>query len=308
MAEALAGAGKSPGWAPAAFMRESGLAFSQSNGELPIAVVAAHAPGDHGISFMKNRLPHGVDASGTSRHHMVCVTLAAEGSITNRVEHQSKTFVATTGSVAVVPEGASCASRGTGAMASFTMLIPGETLAFAMVERGKAGGRVVERLSGEDMVLLRLGHLLARQVSEGFVDDPLGWYELTDAVVQRLIDAHLSQPVAPGRGYLSPRSLARVIDCIHANIERPLGVNDIADAAQQGWSHFPRLFRRSTGLSPHQYVIRVRLGRAIELMRSTRLPMAEVAVRCGFADQSHLCRWVRRVYGVTPSQFADGRR
>jgi AraC family transcriptional regulator len=302
------GSSEAIGWATSAFTRESGLSISQSNGDVPIAVLSAHAPGDHGISFMKNHLAQGVDASGTSLHHMICLTLATEGSITTRVEHKSETFVPTVGTIALIPEGASCASNGTGAMSSFIVMIPKETLAFATIERGKAGARVVERLSGEDMALLRLGHLLARQVSEGFVDDPLAWYELTDAVVHRLIDAHLSEPVAPSRGRLSPRTLARVIDCIHANIEQPLGANDIADAAQQSWSHFPRLFRRSTGLSPYQYVIKVRLKHAIALLHLTRLSIAEVAVRSGFADQSHLCRWVRRMYGVTPSQFTDRRR
>jgi hypothetical protein len=223
--------GESAGWPTSAFTRESGLSVSQSNGDVPIAVLSAHAPGDHGISFMENHFPQGMDASGTSLHHILGLALATGGSITTKVEHKSETFVPTVGTIALIPEGASCASRGTGAMSSFIMMIPKETLAFATVERGKAGARVVERLSGEDMALLWLGRLLARQVSEGFVDDPLCWYELTDAVVHRLIDAHLSEPVAPSRGRLSPRSLARVIDCIHANIERPLGVNEIADAA-----------------------------------------------------------------------------
>jgi AraC family transcriptional regulator len=292
-------------WARAAFTRESGLSISQSNGDIPKTILAAHAPGDHGISFMENLLPQGVDASGTCLHHMICLTLATKGSITTRVEHMSETFIPTVGTLALIPEGARCASRGTGAMRSFTMMIPKETLAFAMVERDKAGACVIERLSGEDLTLLALGHQLARQVSEGFVDDPIAWYELTDMVVHRLIDAHLSEPVAPGRGRLSPQTLARVIDCIHANIERPLGVNDIADAAEQSWSHFPRLFRRSTGLSPYQYVIKVRLKAAIAILQSTRLSIAEVAVRTGFADQSHLCRWVRRVYGVAPSLVTD---
>jgi hypothetical protein len=171
---------------------------------------------------MENLLPQGVDVSGTNLHHMICLTLATEGSITTRVEHMSETFIPTVGTLALIPAGARCASKGTGAMRSFTMMIPKETLAFAMVERGKAGACLIERLSGEDWTLLELGHQLARRVSEGFVDDPIAWYELTDMVVHRLIDAHLSEPVAPSRGRLSPETLARVIDCIHANLERYL--------------------------------------------------------------------------------------
>jgi AraC family transcriptional regulator len=94
-----------------------------------------------------------------------------------------------------------------------------------------------------------------------------------------------------------------VIECIHANIDRSIGVNELADAAQQSWSHFPRLFRRSTGLSPYQYVVKVRLQRAIGLLRTTKLSMTAVAAHAGFADHAHFCRWLRRMYGVSPTQL-----
>jgi AraC family transcriptional regulator len=64
------------------------------------------------------------------------------------------------------------------------------------------------------------------------------------------------------------------------------------------------VFAQAVGVSPHRYIVRMRLERAVELMRARRSGLAEIAACTGFADQSHLSRWVRRVYGVSPSQVA----
>ena len=67
--------------------------------------------------------------------------------------------------------------------------------------------------------------------------------------------------------------------------------------------HFARLFKRSTGSAPHQYVLQQRIERAASLLRSTPLPIAEIAHRCGFNDQSHLANSFKRMHGQSPSAF-----
>jgi AraC family transcriptional regulator len=163
---------------------------------------------------------------------------------------------------------------------------------------------LVERLKGEDPILFWLAGLLAQQAAEGFADGPLAWYELSNAVTDRLIDSHLSRAPKSQRGILGERALSRVIECIHANAERELSVDMLADAAQQSRSHFPRLFRCTVGLSPYQYVVKVRLERAISLLRTGRLSIAVIAAETGCADQSHMCRWMRRAYGGSPIRLA----
>jgi AraC family transcriptional regulator len=59
----------------------------------------------------------------------------------------------------------------------------------------------------------------------------------------------------------------------------------------------------SVGITPHRWVVHLRLRRAIELVREGRSGLAEIAARTGFADQSHLSRWVRRVNGVSLTQL-----
>jgi AraC family transcriptional regulator len=67
--------------------------------------------------------------------------------------------------------------------------------------------------------------------------------------------------------------------------------------------HFTRLLTRFVGVSPHRYVVHLRWQRVVELVRHVRSGLADVAVRTGFADQSHLTRWVRRVHGVSLTEL-----
>ncbi|TMJ54198.1 MAG: helix-turn-helix transcriptional regulator [Alphaproteobacteria bacterium] len=64
------------------------------------------------------------------------------------------------------------------------------------------------------------------------------------------------------------------------------------------------MFTRSAGMTPHRWVMHLRLQRAIELICEGRSSLAEIAARTGSADQSHLSRWVRRVHGVSLTQLA----
>jgi AraC family transcriptional regulator len=107
----------------------------------------------------------------------------------------------------------------------------------------------------------------------------------------------------PG-GVLPRHKLRAVIDYIHEHLDAELSLDHLAAVAHVSPYHFARLFKNSTGLPPHQYVIARRVERAKELLRDReRLPLAEVAAEVGFADQSHFTRHFKRLVGVTPRRF-----
>ena len=68
-------------------------------------------------------------------------------------------------------------------------------------------------------------------------------------------------------------------------------------------NYFARLFKQTTGITPHQYVIRCRIERAKELIQRGNLPLIEIATQVGFLDQSHLNRHFKRLVGVTPKTY-----
>jgi AraC family transcriptional regulator len=108
----------------------------------------------------------------------------------------------------------------------------------------------------------------------------------------------------PRPGGLSARALKRATDYIGDNLASgALSLEGIASEAGYSPHHFSRLFRESTGLPPHQYVIRERVERAKDLLLRGH-PVGEATRRVGFSDQSHLSRHFKRFYGVTPASFA----
>ena len=126
---------------------------------------------------------------------------------------------------------------------------------------------------------------------------------LATALATHLLRNHGASPqaVPDGRGGLPRSALRRVTEFVNDNLATDLGLSEMAGVANLSRYHFSRQFKRSTGLSPHQYVIQRRVKRARELLSNTDLPVGDVASAVGFTHQSHLAQHVRRHFGVAPS-------
>ena len=107
------------------------------------------------------------------------------------------------------------------------------------------------------------------------------------------------------KGGLSPQKLKLVTSYINDNLAKELSLKELAAIAQLSQHHFCRAFKRATGLSPYQYVIRQRVERAKRLLKQGSMPLADIAVSCGFNHQSHLHRHFKRLTGVTPLIWLD---
>jgi AraC family transcriptional regulator len=174
-----------------------------------------------------------------------------------------------------------------------------------MVELDAAGFGEPELLLGlrqdlhfRDDELAGVLRAMAREIDEGCPHGALYAQSLSVAVLQRVARGHgLSRPE---RGTLTPRQLARVGELIaDAGSVNPT-LDELAAAAGYSKAQFARLFRRSTGTSPHRYVLQWRLEQAHGLIATTTMPLAEVASATGFASQSHLNDAFLRRYGCTP--------
>jgi AraC family transcriptional regulator len=101
---------------------------------------------------------------------------------------------------------------------------------------------------------------------------------------------------------LTQRQLQSVRDYILEHLVKDLSVDEVASVAGISPSHFRVLFRQSIGLPVHKYVIKCRVERAVELLSNGSVKICEVALKSGFADQSHMSRCIRRVIGLTPAE------
>jgi AraC family transcriptional regulator len=102
---------------------------------------------------------------------------------------------------------------------------------------------------------------------------------------------------------LTHQQMRRVIDFVHDHLSLDLSLEELAE--QTGFSayHFARLFRQTTGESPHQFVLRQRVERAQCLLKERDLPLVHIALESGFASQSHLTQVFKRYLGLTPRVY-----
>lgn len=126
------------------------------------------------------------------------------------------------------------------------------------------------------------------------------------SIVRRSIQRH--RPAAkPTRGGLSPFCLRRVTAEIDARIDQQIHVADLARIAGLSTKHFARSFRRCTGTSPHQCILLRRVEAVARMLTTTPDSSAQIALACGFADQSHMTATFRKITGMTPGAFRRAR-
>ena len=105
------------------------------------------------------------------------------------------------------------------------------------------------------------------------------------------------------RIHLSPVRLARVIDYVDANLHREITLSELAGVAQLSPFHFSRVFKRATGDAPYHFVCMRRLDRASQLLAEGTMPLAELALACGFSSQAHFTAAFSKFRGISPGRF-----
>jgi AraC family transcriptional regulator len=105
------------------------------------------------------------------------------------------------------------------------------------------------------------------------------------------------------RGGLAPWQEKRAMEILDANLAGEVSPTSLARECGLSASYFARAFRKSTGMAPHQWLLKRRVERAREAMRNTNASLADIALTCGFADQSHFTRVFSKVSGVSPGTW-----
>ena len=120
----------------------------------------------------------------------------------------------------------------------------------------------------------------------------------------QLLREYSSSRMPPEKRYvngLTNRKLSIVLDLIENDLAEDLSLKILANAAGLSEYHFLRMFKQSTGYTPHQYVINQRIERAKELLQKTDMSVTEIAYLLGFSTPAHFTHHFRRKTGVTPS-------
>ena len=160
-------------------------------------------------------------------------------------------------------------------------------------------------IGANDRVLAALGSAVLpafeypHQVKQLFIDS-----------VARAVVAHVAQSFGgmqvgarPLRGGLAPWQERRAKEIMDANLAGEISLDELAKQCGLSSSHFSRAFRQSAGTPPHRWLLRQRVEKAKRLLRDRQSSLSEVALACGFADQSHLTRVFTKLSGASPAAW-----
>ncbi len=216
-----------------------------------------------------------------------------------------------TGAICIQSDGALNAPRWHTPMLFATASIPPSMVAAALLERTPTAGTTfakrhcIQDPRAHDFITSLVAELSAPT-------EPLYAEALAHGFLLHLLGTHgqglhLGRNKKP-RGRLHPTHLRNVLELIHTELGGDLSLQRIASSCGYSPFQFARLFKATTGLAPHAFVLRLRLERARERLRSGSASVAEVALAMGFFDQAHFTSVFRRAFGVTPGAFVKEAR
>ena len=172
--------------------------------------------------------------------------------------------------------------------------------------RNVGNSQLVPTFQLRDTRIEAIGWAVKADLESDTPSDPLYIDLLANALAVRLIETasgSAPQPQAAGKPRLSTRQLRLLTEFIESHLDQKLHLADLATVAGISATRLKTLFRNSTGVPVHQYVIRRRVEYARALIATTAMPASEVAAAAGFAHQSHMASTMRRLLGHPPGDI-----
>jgi AraC family transcriptional regulator len=153
-----------------------------------------------------------------------------------------------------------------------------------------------------DPVVHHLGRTLLSSIEQSHHTPKIFLDHVLQALHCHFVSSYggVALPALRFRGGLSPWQMRRATELMEAHLDGNIALQTVAEACDLSVSHFARAFKTTFRRPPYKWLIERRLDRAKNLMTNSRLPLADIAARCGFTDQSALNRAFQRIHGVTP--------
>ncbi len=164
---------------------------------------------------------------------------------------------------------------------------------------------LIPQFSIDDPVIQQLALALKTEIQTGCMSSRLYGESLGTALAARLVQNYaVSKPSLEFKANGLPQSqLGRVIDYMQANLAQDLSILDLATLTNISESHFSRSFKQSVGITPYQYLMQQRVERAKQLLKQQIVSISDIALDCGFANQTHLTKVFRQMTGMTPKDY-----
>jgi AraC family transcriptional regulator len=161
-------------------------------------------------------------------------------------------------------------------------------------------------LGDQDAVLEHLASAIGDTITGGLPASSLFVDPIAQAIANRFVTINFHKPSTEAGKHpnlLSGRQMARIREFVDANIDSDIRLDHLAELCGRSTEYFVRLFKATSGVSPYQYVLNLRIERARALLADETLSLAEIALACGFSHQEHFTRMFRRFTGITPGRY-----
>jgi AraC family transcriptional regulator len=279
-------------FASSAGLRWDGVFFEQHKDMDPGEVLMPPAP-EHRISI---QLPSQYPRCEETRKVNWCW---------DRRRYEGPTYP---GQISILGRGTPAYWQWTGKPSSIHVSLSHRLLEAAAVHGGfaSAGLEIIGEVSTTNDEIHRLMALLASEVNNGGLHGRLFAEVVGQAMASTLLRQHSNRTsrICVRRRILTSVVLDRTLEYLHANYYLDIGLADLAKIAQISKFYFARMFKNTTGYSPHQFLIVLRIRKAQDyLIRYKDSTLSDTAVSVGFSDQSHFCRHFKSVVGETPLRW-----
>ncbi len=165
--------------------------------------------------------------------------------------------------------------------------------------------KILPHFAQSDPVIYEIGLTLKSELESGQENNKMYVDSAAIFLATHLIKHYsvIQYNVKEDADTLSHSNLRQVIEYMDVYLNQNVGLTELADLVGLSQCYFARLFKKSTGISPAQYLIKLRLEKVTRLLGSTKLSVDEIAQQTGFSSHSYLCRMFRKYRSVTPAQY-----
>lgn len=278
--------------------------------EIPSSIISSQNLGWESIIVEEFQQPPGAEESCSWKEHAICLSLVTRPNrLWQSIGDRSYVGLYTKGDISITPAELPCSYRAYNNDHYLQIRIPPQFLrkvATEAIDSDPNDLGLTTEFRFRNPQIEQLAMMLRTELHQGGGGFGQLYIEsLANAMVVNLLRdySQTKTRVAIHEGGLGDRKLLQVSEYINAHLDRDVKLADLAAVAGVSQFHFSRLFKQSMGISPHKYLLQQRVEQAKQLLKNSKLAIAEIALQCGFNSQSHLGKSFREFTGVTPSSY-----
>ena len=251
------------------------------------------------------------DEVAPMEHHVIAPTLSGDGWSEVRFGSKAIRGPSVTGGITIAPRGFGGRFDCDGRPLASNVFLSRERLQRCADDMGwSRPPELIPRLNFNDTKLFAILSLIGSEADAAGPHSRLYLETLLDLLCIQLLREHSATPspaIQPRHGLRSPQ-VREISNYITDHLDESIGLQQLAELLHLSRFHFCTAFRKATGFTPHQWLVRIRMERACELLTKSSMTITEIALTVGYQTPSSFAHAFKVAMGITPSEYREARR